>query len=29
VSSALHLYESAGMRPWMQIDAYRRRVSAG
>jgi ribosomal protein S18 acetylase RimI-like enzyme len=29
VSGALRLYESAGMRPWMQIDAYRRRVSAG
>jgi mycothiol synthase len=28
VSGALRLYESAGMRPWMQIDAYRRRVSA-
>jgi mycothiol synthase len=28
-SGALRLYESAGMRPWLQIDAYRRRVSAG
>lgn len=28
VSGALRLYESAGMRPWMQIDAYRRRVRA-
>ncbi len=29
VSGALRLYESAGMRPWMQIDAFRRRVHAG
>jgi mycothiol synthase len=28
VSGALRLYESAGMRPWMQIDAFRRRVRA-
>ena len=28
VSGALRLYESAGMRPWMQIDAYRQRVRA-
>ncbi|MGH8825147.1 MAG: GNAT family N-acetyltransferase [Jiangellaceae bacterium] len=28
VSGALRLYESAGMRPWMQIDAYRRRLRA-
>ena len=25
---ALRLYESAGMRLWMQIDAFRRRVHA-
>jgi mycothiol synthase len=29
VSGALRLYESAGMRPWMQIDAFRRRLRAG
>ncbi|HMG31718.1 MAG TPA: GNAT family N-acetyltransferase [Jiangellaceae bacterium] len=29
VSGALRLYESAGMRPWMQINAFRRRVYAG
>jgi ribosomal protein S18 acetylase RimI-like enzyme len=28
VSGALRLYESAGMRPWMQIDAFRRRIRA-
>lgn len=28
VSRTLRLYESAGMRPWMQIDAFRRRVRA-
>jgi len=28
VTGALRLYESAGMRPWMQIDAFRRRVHA-
>ena len=28
VSGALRLYETAGMRPWMQIDAFRRRVRA-
>jgi mycothiol synthase len=28
VTGALRLYESAGMRPWMQIDAFRRRVYA-
>jgi mycothiol synthase len=27
-TGALRLYESAGMRPWMQIDAFRRRVRA-
>lgn len=27
VSGALRLYESVGMRPWMQIDAYRRRMT--
>lgn len=28
ISGALRLYESAGMRPWMQIDAFRRRLRA-
>jgi mycothiol synthase len=28
VTGALRLYESAGMRPWMQVDAFRRRVRA-
>jgi mycothiol synthase len=28
VSGALRLYESAGMRPWTQVDAFRRRVHA-
>jgi hypothetical protein len=28
VSGALRRYESVGMRPWMQIDAFRRRVDA-
>jgi ribosomal protein S18 acetylase RimI-like enzyme len=28
VTGALRLYESAGMRPWMQIDAFRRCVHA-
>jgi mycothiol synthase len=28
VSGALRLYESAGMRPWMQVDAFRRRIRA-
>ena len=26
VSGALRLYESVGMRPWTQVDAFRRRV---
>ena len=26
VSGALRLYESAGMRPWRQVDAFRRRL---
>ncbi len=28
VSGALRLYESVGMRPWMQVYAYRRRLKA-
>jgi GNAT superfamily N-acetyltransferase len=28
VSGPLQLYESAGMRPWTQVDAFRRRVHA-
>jgi mycothiol synthase len=28
VSGALRLYESAGLRPWIQIDAYRRQIRA-
>jgi ribosomal protein S18 acetylase RimI-like enzyme len=28
VSGALRLYESAGMRPWTRVDAYRRRLRA-
>lgn len=29
ISGALRLYESVGLRPWTQVDAFRRRVGGG